>query len=66
MDSPLPLLSGSLNGSLALSVAYGLNVESESDKFYSASEDAMSAIDIGLAPGAFLVDVLPIRTCPRS
>ncbi|KAF9645500.1 cytochrome P450 [Thelephora ganbajun] len=49
-----------LTGSLTLSVAYGLNVESESDKFYSASEDAMNAFDIALVPGTFLVDVLPI------
>ncbi|KAF9646526.1 cytochrome P450 [Thelephora ganbajun] len=49
-----------LTGSLTLSVAYGLNVESESDKFYSASEDAMSAVDIALVSGAFLVGALPI------
>jgi len=52
---------GSLTGSLSLSVAYGLNVESEDDKFYSASKDATSAVDIALVPGAFLVDFLPIR-----
>ena len=51
----------SLTGSLALSVAYGVNVESESDKFYAASEDAMNAVDAALVPGAFLVDALPIR-----
>ncbi|KAF9645502.1 cytochrome P450 [Thelephora ganbajun] len=49
-----------LAGSLALSVAYGLNVESESDGFYSASEDAMNAVGIALVPGTFLVDALPI------
>jgi len=45
-----------------LSIAYGVNIESESDKFFSASEDAMAAVDIAMLPGAFLVDVLPIRT----
>lgn len=49
-----------LTGSLSLSVAYGLNVESEDDKFYSASKNATSAVDLALVPGAFLVDFLPI------
>jgi len=53
---------GSLTGSLMLSIAYGVNIESESDRFFAASEDAMAAVDIAMLPGAFLVDVLPIRT----
>jgi len=56
------LLTGSLTGSLTLSVAYGVNIESESDELYSASEDAMIAVDAALVPGTFLVDALPIRT----
>ena len=53
---------GSLTGSLALSVAYGLNVESEDDEFYAASVDAMSSFGVALVPGNFLVDSFPIRT----
>ena len=53
---------GSLTGSLTLSVAYGANIESESDKFFSASEEAMAAVSVALIPGAFLVDTFPIRT----
>ncbi|KAF9786329.1 cytochrome P450 [Thelephora terrestris] len=49
-----------LAGSLNLSVAYGLDVESESDKFYSASNGAINDLSAALIPGAFLVDVLPI------
>jgi hypothetical protein len=45
-----------------LSIAYGVNIESESDEFYAASEEAMHAVDAALMPGAFLVDALPIRT----
>lgn len=45
-----------------MSVAYGLDVESESDKFYSVTEEAISALDLAL-PGTFLVDTFPIRTC---
>ena len=37
-------------------------MESDDDKFYVASEDAMNAIDVALVPGNFLVDALPIRT----
>ena len=37
-------------------------MESDDDKFYAASEDAMNAIDVALVPGNFLVDALPIRT----
>jgi len=51
----------SLAGSLVLSIAYGMNVKSESDRYFLASEDAMAAIDLALLPGAFLVDVFPIR-----
>jgi len=53
----------SMAGSLTLSVAYGVNVESENDDFYVASEDAMHAVDFALIPGTFLVDSLPIRMC---
>ena len=42
-------------------MAYGLDVESESDKFYAASEDAMDPVNVAMVPGNFLVDVLPIR-----
>ena len=49
---------------MSLSVAYGLNVESESDKFYSVSEEATNAVDTALSPGAFLVDFFPSRMSP--
>lgn len=49
-----------LTGSLALSVAYGLNIESENNKFYRASEGAMSAVDEAMVPGRFFVDIFPI------
>ena len=52
-----------MTGSLNLSVAYGIDIESEDDKFYAASEEAMVAVDAALLPGAFLVDAFPIRTC---
>lgn len=52
---------GSLTGSLTLSIAYGVDIKSESDKFYSASEDAMIGVVRALLPGAFSVDVFPIR-----
>lgn len=48
-----------LTGSLALSITYGVNIVSESDRFYAASEEAMHAADAALLPGAFLVDAFP-------
>jgi hypothetical protein len=62
LGSPVGDLPESFAGSLALSVAYGLNVESEYDMFYAKSEEANKAFAIALMPGAFLVDALPIRT----
>jgi hypothetical protein len=38
-----------------------LNIESENDKFYAASEEAMTAVGAALVPGTFLVDAFPIR-----
>ncbi|KAF9786299.1 cytochrome P450 [Thelephora terrestris] len=49
-----------LTGSLTLSIAYGVDIESESDRFYAASEEAMSAVQVALLPGSFLVDAFPI------
>jgi hypothetical protein len=40
-----------------------VNIESESDKFYVVSEEAMHFVDAALLPGAFLVDAFPIRKC---
>jgi hypothetical protein len=51
----------SLSGSLILSIAYGVNIESENDRFYLACGEAMTAIETATTPGAFLVDVFPIR-----
>lgn len=58
--------TNSLTGSLTLSMAYGLNIESESDEFYATSEEAMHAVDLALLPGSFLVDTFPLRECPSQ
>lgn len=60
-ESPERFLKHShfFTGSLMLSVAYGLNVESEEDEYYSASEEATSAVSVAFASG-FLVDTFPI------
>ena len=38
-----------------------MDIESDSDVFYGAAEDATSAVDVALMPRAFLVDAFPIR-----
>lgn len=61
--SPHVCLLASLAGSLTLSIAYGVNVESEDDVFFSAADEAMSIADRAMMPGGFLVDAFPVRTC---
>ena len=39
-----------------------MDIKSENDKFFSASEVAMAAVGLALLPGAFLVDLFPMRT----
>ena len=56
-----PFLFGSLAGYLSLSIAYGVNIKSENDEFYSSSNRTMHNFGQALTPGAFLVDTFPIR-----
>jgi len=62
----VPFCRGSLTGSLALSVTYGVNVESEKDYFYLPSGDAVSVAEAVVIPRAFFVDALPIRMSPSQ
>ena len=48
-------------GSLALSISYGIQVESPKNPYFSATEEALDTIQAALVPGAFLVEFLPFR-----
>lgn len=48
-------------GSLALSIAYGIRVDSIENPYFRAAEEATESLQAALVPGAFPVEFLPIR-----
>jgi cytochrome P450 len=48
-------------GSLALSTAYGVQVDSSENPIFHAAEEATESLQAALVPGAFPVEFLPIR-----
>lgn len=53
-------------GSLALSITYGIRVDSAENPYFHAAEEAIEAIQAALIPGAFPVEFLPFRKSQRS
>ena len=51
-------------GSLALSITYGIRVDSSENPYFHAAEGAIEAIQAALIPGAFPVEFLPFRELP--
>jgi len=58
--------SPSTNGALIMYLTYGFDIKSHEDPFLCAAERALEILEELTAPGAFLVDVLPIRTFQRK
>ena len=50
-----------LTGSLALSIAYGVQVDTLDDEILRLFNDAKEISNEVLVPGAFLVDIIPLR-----
>ena len=50
-------------GAIAMSITYGIDVESPDDRFLRASLDAAHAPAAMLIPWRFLADIIPIRAC---
>ena len=48
-------------GSLALSIAYGIQVDSVDNPYFHVAEEATESLQAALVPGAFPVEFLPIR-----
>lgn len=48
-------------GSLALSIMYGIRVDSAENPYFHAAEEAIESLQEALVPGAFAVEFLPIR-----
>jgi len=55
---PLPYR---LTGSLALSVAYGIQADTPNNEFFRLYEDMLEGVNEASVPGTFLVDVIPAR-----
>ena len=50
-----------LTGSLALSIAYGIQADTPDNEFFHMFEEAVEEGNEASVPGAFLVDVIPLR-----
>ena len=48
-------------GSLALSIAYGIQVDSIENPYFHVAEEATDSLQAALVPGAFPVEFLPFR-----
>ena len=43
-----------------MSMTYGIQIKDDNDPFIDIAEAALSSVSLALAPGAFLVDVIPM------
>jgi hypothetical protein len=50
-----------LTGSLALSIAYGIQADTPDNEFFRRFQAALEGMNEASVPGTFLVDVLPLR-----
>ena len=48
-------------GSLALSITYGIKVNSSKNPYFSTAEDVLEKLEEAQVPGAFPVEFLPFR-----
>ncbi|KAJ7786977.1 cytochrome P450 [Mycena olivaceomarginata] len=51
------------SGAIALRITYGYTVQGEDDPMIELVNDVMKEFSEAITPGAFLVDLLPIRKC---
>ena len=64
LATPIRLVYGAisrLTGSLALSVAYGIEADTPDNEFFHMYEEMLNEVNEAAVPGAFLVDILPFR-----
>ena len=52
----------SVTGALIMDITYGLDIKSHEDKFLQSAEQAIRLGERVMVPGAFLVDIFPIRS----
>ena len=62
----LSLIRPSVTGALIMEITYGMDIKSHEDKFLQTAEHAVEQASRVMIPGAFLVDIFPIRSsAPR-
>ncbi|KAJ4490644.1 cytochrome P450 [Lentinula aciculospora] len=49
-----------LAASIILGIAYGIDVQEDNDPYIDAAENALESLGLGIAPGVFLVESIPI------
>lgn len=49
-------------GAIILRIAYGYRIQEDSDPFVTLADESTNAFSGCVAPGAFLVNMIPIRT----
>ena len=57
---PLIFLRFSLVGSTSISMTYGINVQPYNDPYIKIVNESLAASSVLIAPGPFLVDIIPI------
>ena len=55
--------SCSMFGAVIMRIVYDITVDREDDPYVATAEEAVRKASDATVPGAFLVDVLPIRAC---
>ena len=53
--------TSSLTGSLALSIAYGIQADTPENEFFCMYKGVLGAVNEASVPGTFIVDVIPFR-----
>jgi hypothetical protein len=54
------ILLCSLGGAIAIALAYGLEIQKNDDRYLEIAEKALVGLTASGAPGAFLVDSIPL------
>jgi hypothetical protein len=60
-DFPEVFLCNSLSGGIVMSIAYGHEIAPENDEYIALAETNNALFSKAIRPGAFLVDIFPIR-----
>lgn len=60
----IPYVVSSMAGRIILRAAYGIDIESENDRYLEIAEQSLQALSATVNAGSYLVDSLPICESP--